>query len=716
MGNYIGIYTNKEAIDTQIDGKTDTLPYAFIDENTNVIYYNSTEEADAVPNYYSILVALVEGTETASVPIPNGVTAIRNQAFRQTNITGVEIPSSVTSIGQQSFYSCKQLTELYIPDTVTYIYDARTTNNSYLCAEDTALTTVHWPDNASITYITRYAFHNCTALTTINIPTTITFVGVYAFNNCPNLTLDISTLIYQLVNGGLGEYAFNGCTHVTGDIDAHNLTTIGVYEFTGTSITSFTGPNVATIGNNAFQNCKSLTEVYLTSALTLTGFYNGNNANRKNIFNGCSALTTIEFGTEETPNTVVTAFADATFANCTSLVWDNIRFPTTINTFQVSCFQGCTHLGSNIDVPSTVTTLGTSCFRACTDIEYVDISNVRTIPATCFYGCTNLQTVTIYTNPVFTNTCFQAAGIRYITIPATVSAANFYNSNNNNRKNIFNSCTHLHTISFEGNTLITGFAEGTFYGCTALRWKNITFPTAITVFQLNCFRGNTSLGPVVDIPEGITTLAAGCFYGCTNIHLAVWPTTLNIINGASNNGAFMNCTTMKTIIIKRQPLAPTTVASQTFQGHTATKGRIYIPHGVDLTEWRKKSDGTTNTVWTSTGNYYPAKFYNFYNLDENEKIPVTLNITYASNTITIKEAYGGTIRVSSTYTTTVFTRGEDTSTSGVLSFTDEMFNYTDAITVTVGTHTANETVTVQYTPNAEYAPYVESATGTVIIT
>jgi hypothetical protein len=63
----------------------------------------------------------------------------------------------------------------------------------------------------------------------------------------------------------------------------------------------------------------------------------------------------------------------------------------------------------------------------------------------------------------------------------------------------------------------------------------------------------------------------------------------------------------------------------------------------------------------------------------------------------------------------VFTRGEDTSTSGVLSFTDEMFNFNQAITVTVGTHTANETVTVQYTPNTEYAPYVEAATGTVVI-
>ena len=103
-------------------------------------------------------------------------------------------------------------------------------------------------------------------------------------------------------------------------------------------------------------------------------------------------------------------------------------------------------------------------------------------------------------------------------------------------------------------------------------------------------------------------------------------------------------------------------------------------------------------------------------LDENEKIAVTLNITYTSPTITIKEVYGGTVTVSSTHTTTVFTYGETTSSGGVLTFTDEMFNYTDAINVTVGTHTANETITVQYTPNTEYAPYVESATGTIVIT
>lgn len=709
MGNYIGIYTNKEAIDIQVDGKTDTLPYAFIDEDANVIYYNSTEESEAAPNYYSIMVAMIDGTQTAAVPIPNGTTAIRNYCFRQTNITAVEIPDSVTSIGIQAFYSCKELRELYIPNSVTYIYDARSANNAHTCAEDTALTTVHWPDNASITYFTRYAFHNCTALTTINVPQAITLVGAYAFNNCPNLTLDISTLIYQLVNGGLGDYAFNGCTHVTGDIDANNLTTIGVATFSGTSITSFTGPNITTISNNAFQNCKSLTEVYLTDKVTSAGFYNSNNANRQNIFSGCSALTKIEFGTEDAPNSAVNAFPTSTFLNCTSLTWDNIRFPTAITTLQATCFQGCTHLGANITLQSTITALGTSCFRACTDIEYIDISHVTTIPATCFYGCTNLQTVTIHTNPVFTNTCFQSAGLRYITIPATVSAANFYNSNNNNRKNIFNGCTNLHTISFEGNTLINGFADQTFINCTALRWKNITFPTAVTVFQTKCFQGCTALGPVVDIPEGVTTLANGCFYGDTNIRLLVTPTTLTAMNGANNNGCFYNCTNMFTVIMKRTtPVNPNAYA---FQNAGGSNARLYVPADA-LAAYQ------ANANYASTSsNYYPYKRgYRLRALNENDKIPVVLAITYAAPTITIKEAYGGTIRVSSTHTNTVFTYGETTSTGGVITFTNETFDFRTSINITVGTHTANETVTVQYTPNTEYAPYVEAATGTVIIT
>lgn len=707
MGNYIGIYTNKEAIDTQVDGKTDALPYAFIDENTNVIYYNSTEEADAVPNYYSILAALIEGTETTSVPIPNGVTTIRNAAFRQASITGVEIPNSVTSIGQQAFYTCQQLTELYIPDSVTSIWNGRsTTDNSNLCAEDTALTTVHYPDNASITYFPRYAFSNCTSLTTINIPQAITYIGAYAFNNCSSLTVNISTLISQLVNGGIGDYAFNGAK-VIGAINTTNLTSIPIYCFTGTNITSLTCPNVTTVFNNAFQNCKALTEVHFTNKLTLAGFYNSNNANRKNIFNGCSALTTVEFGTEETPNTVVTAFADATFANCTSLVWDNIRFPTAINTFQASCFANDTHLGTNITLPTTMRTLGGSCFSGCTGLEYVDASHVTSIGATCFQNTTNLQTVTLTVSVTFATGAFKNAKLRYITIPSVQTLAGFYNSNK--ITNIFEGCTNLHTISFAGNSAITAFGNSTFYGCTSLRWKNITLPSAITTFQTTCFRGCTALGPVVDIPEKVTTLANGCFYGDTNIKLMVLPTTLTAMNGTNNNGCFYNCTNMYTVIMKRTASAvnPTAYA---FQNAGGSGARIYVPADALATY-------QANAYYaSSTANHYPYKRgYRLRALNENNKIDVTLSLTYASNTITIKEVYGGTVTVSSTHTATVFTRGESTSTSGVLSFTDETFDFRTSITVTVGTHTANETVTVQYTPNTEYEPYVEAATGTIVI-
>ena len=708
MGNYIGIYTNKEAIDTQVDGKTDALPYAFIDENTNVIYYNSTEEADAVPNYYSILAALIEGTETTSVPIPNGVTTIRNAAFRQASITGVEIPNSVTSIGQQAFYTCQQLTELYIPDSVTSIWNGRsTTDNSNLCAEDTALTTVHYPDNASITYFPRYAFSNCTSLTTINIPQAITYIGAYAFNNCSSLTVNISTLISQLVNGGIGDYAFNGAK-VIGAINTTNLTSIPIYCFTGTNITSLTCPNVTTVFNNAFQNCKALTEVHFTNKLTLAGFYNGNNANRKNIFNGCSALTTVEFGTEATPNTVVTAFADSTFANCTSLVWDNIRFPTAINAFQASCFANDTHLGTNITLPSTIRTLGANCFSGCTGLEYVDASHVTTINGTCFNNTPNLQTVTLTVSVTFATGAFKNSGIRYITIAAGQTVAGFYNSNK--ILNIFEGCHNLHTISFAGNSAVTAFSNYTFYNCTSLRWKNITFPSAITTFQQYCFKGCTSLGPVVDLPPTLTTITNATFFGCTNIRMVVLPSTITTLtSNSNNNGCFGSCSNLFTFVIKKSTaVAPGAYFCQNIPTNS-NGNRAYVPAG-SLSAWQAQAG------WGSTSSNTPySRGFRLRELNANGKIPVTLSLTYASNTITIKEVYGGTVTVSSTHTATVFTRGESTSTSGVLSFTDEMFNFNQAITVTVGTHTANETVTVQYTPNTEYAPYVEAATGTIVI-
>lgn len=72
------------------------------------------------------------------------------------NIKNVEIPTNIISIGKYAFYNCSGLTSVTIGNGVTSIGDS--------------------------------AFEDCSGLTSITIGNSVTSIGSYAFYECSNLT------------------------------------------------------------------------------------------------------------------------------------------------------------------------------------------------------------------------------------------------------------------------------------------------------------------------------------------------------------------------------------------------------------------------------------------------------------------------------------------------------------------------------------------------
>lgn len=103
----------------------------------------------------------------------------------------------VTHIACLSFSSCRNLTNVTIPDTVTMIEEAA-------FQDCTSLVNVTIPD--SVTSIGNGAFHGCSSLIRITIPNSVTSIGGEVFSGCNGLTsVVIPNSMTSIVYGMFGD-------------------------------------------------------------------------------------------------------------------------------------------------------------------------------------------------------------------------------------------------------------------------------------------------------------------------------------------------------------------------------------------------------------------------------------------------------------------------------------------------------------------------------
>ncbi len=162
--------------------------------------------------------------------IPDFVTSVSYEAFRNCKITDLTIPYSVTSIGDMAFYYTRNLENIYVDDNNQYfsssdgvLYNKAKTklikyggcnSNEYSVPDGVVeiggyafdycdnLKKVSLPD--SIEKINVHAFSG-TALSSINLPENITYIGEYAFDGCSNLvSINLPTNLERPANKSQG--------------------------------------------------------------------------------------------------------------------------------------------------------------------------------------------------------------------------------------------------------------------------------------------------------------------------------------------------------------------------------------------------------------------------------------------------------------------------------------------------------------------------------
>ena len=111
--------------------------------------------------------------------LSNSIKILGENAFKECNaLKEIIIPNGVIEIGQSAFENCDSLIAIKIPDSVTKI-------GSRILAECKSLKSVELPEN--ITEIPAVTFVNCPMLESVKVPYGVKSVGENAFRNCTSL-------------------------------------------------------------------------------------------------------------------------------------------------------------------------------------------------------------------------------------------------------------------------------------------------------------------------------------------------------------------------------------------------------------------------------------------------------------------------------------------------------------------------------------------------
>lgn len=431
--------------------------------------------------------------ELTTVEFAEGTTRIHSGLFGGSGLKEITFPESVTEIGMYAFANCESLEEINFSDSMKRIEERAFSN----C---TSVKKLDFPEN--INYIGAHSFDSDGALTEISIPLNWQNVDIY----------------YEYNSGDHNAWGiFNGCSSLKTVNFAEGTTYIHGGMFAGSGLTEINLPDtVATVGDYAFSNCRSLNSFITGSSLQSIG--------------------------------------ENTLANCTSL--KDLEFLDQLTSIGEGAFYGCTGF-TELDLPETLSEIGTEAFGNCTSLKKV-ILPVTVMDGSSYYysyytggscaaqgifnGCSNLEEVIFPENSTrIPGGLLAGSGIKNITIPDTITSIGPYAFSN----------TEITSITIPESVTDIGFCA--FSACSKL--KELTVPAGWeTCSEFRSESGPYAQGnivracPVLEtviLPEGMKKIPDYAFSNCGNIKYMDLPGSLTEIG----KYAFSNCDSLTSIHI-----------------------------------------------------------------------------------------------------------------------------------------------------------------------
>ena len=482
------------------------------------------------------------------------VTSIAAGAFRgQTMITDVVIPEGVTYIGREAFAGCSALVRVKIPTSVTQVganlfegtpYDSTLTGelvyiNSilYRCQSDAVTVSIR----QGTTVIAEEAFINRVNLAAIVVPDGVSYIGSNAFKNCSALSqIEIPKSVRDIVAN-----AFDGTKWY--EDRKHEMIYINdlLYRVPTEIIVQSEQPTGSLSDKDAAELAKSGVATQIVP--------NTNVIVKEDITTICTlAFANTPVQKVQLPSTLTTIHYGA-FQNCTAL--KQITLPESMTFIEGGAFQNCSAL-SSILVPQSVTYLGASAFSGCTSLTSATLPQAITrISSGLFENCSSLTTVQASSalTSIGSRAFAETSALSSFTFPQTLTAvgAESFTGSGIVTANLPQSVTYLGAGAFADCTklvyaqvpaAIQAIRERTFRNCTEL--KNVSIPEGIRYIGAAAFQNDVSL-QTVDFAQSLLTICDNAFEGSGVGEGLVLPPALRTIGSR----AFAGCMRLTSLTI-----------------------------------------------------------------------------------------------------------------------------------------------------------------------
>lgn len=473
--------------------------------------------------------SFVEGCSAlTTLVIPNTVTKIGKNAFKESGLTQITLPESLTTIEASAFYKTK-LETITIPKNVTKI----PTDCFYQCEN---LTRAMFPN--TLTTIDARAFRGCSNLANIDIPTSLETIGIGAFGDCKNLKLTNQFRFPDSMKE-IGEAAFENCTQlgINQLIFPGNMENANIGAFKNCDVTHVIveeGAKTVTLTSNKY--IKSITLPKTVSKLA--GFLDAVEL-ESFVIDEDAPLTEIGvltfFRSTKLKSFIcpksVTKIGRMAFSECTAL--ETVKLPEGIISIGDRAFEYCSSM-VNLNIPKGVKTIGTKAFLRCSSWRgEVDLPQITVLPQQVFYDCRNLKRLTLATGitSIGEEALAQCGGLGALTFDEGLTSIG-------QKAFDWSSITELHLPES-----LKSLSDWMCHDCENL--QKVTLPNSLTEIPEGAFKSCKQLTEI-NIPTALTTIRETAFDECAMLK------ELNLSNVTTlEECAFRNCTQLTKVILAK---------------------------------------------------------------------------------------------------------------------------------------------------------------------